>query len=788
MQTERPRSPVVRARRWRHSLYGRAALFVALGSACLLGAVAKLSSTVADDSVKRLLGERIRLARTVATYFENRMRGDLEHLAAGVLPLLDNGTAPPNPDKLAASLDRHSASTAFSEGAMVFDPEGHPLASVPDRLEGVRSAFDLGALVERARKRNDLAASPLRYIGLKAVVLMVAPVNSRGRLVGFVGGLLQPAATDVLEAFRRADESSHTEFRVIDQMGTVVASTNRHNLYRRGDHGDVLADAIANRRDLQGRCHSCHEESQERKTDVLAFAPLPTIDYGLAVQQPENEVLDPAFALRRRMFFLGFVYITLFVIFAGLSVRAVVKPIRRLTDAVNTAEENRAGLPKRPYGKDEVGELARALTVWQERTVRSLEEAERHRRALNDEIEATQRHLGVLLEIAALSTKADGLQVISRRTLDQALGALDLTVGVICLRYRSREFPAFRGMVREDVDQLLEDVCEVSGGPPPALAPGEEERIRFDDLSNTELPGSGKSFRTLVGARLDSPQGLRVTAVLGHPTEHRTIEKRWLDSLLRHVRMSVSNLLLREADKEREAHQRKYLHRVLQAQEDERRRVARELHDTLAQDLAAIRLDIERIAGRVEAASVRTQLEALDQRSQKAHQAVRRLLLDLRLSVLDSTGFLPALQWHLERFQKENHVRCTLLVDGEEETELQYETAVTLFRISQESLQNAVQHGKAEQIFVTVGYLGESVELWIEDDGVGFEVSDAGAGSPSEHGRGLGILGMEERARLLGGTFEIESSPGDGTTITVRVPLSPTGAALGLAEENEEEG
>jgi len=759
---------------------------VALGSACLIGAVAKLSSTVADDSVHRLLGERIRLARTVATYFENRMRNDLEHLATGVLPLLDNGSTPPSTEKLAASLERHSAATVFREGALVFDSEGHPLVAVPDGMDGIRATFDLRALVGRARARDDIASSPLSYIGLKPVVLMIGPVRSRGRIIGFVGGLLQPAATDVLEAFRRADEGSHTEFRVIDQRGTVVASTNRHNLYRRGDHGDVLADAIANRRELQGRCHSCHEESQERKTDMLAFAPLPTLEFGLAVRQPEKEVLKPAFALRRRMFFLGFIYITLFVLFAGLSVRAVVRPVRRLTDAVNQAEATRARLPKRPYGKDEIGDLARALNLWRDRTALSLEEAERHRQALNDEIEATHRHLGVLQEIAALSTAANGLQVISSRALEEALSALDLTVGVLCLRYRSREFPAYRGMTKADADELLNDVCKATGGPAARCAPLEQERIRFVDLSDTELPDSGQRFCTLVGAILDSPQGLRVTVILGDATESRIIEERWVDSLLRHVRMSVSNLLLREADQEREAHQRQYLHRVLKAQEDERRRVARELHDTLAQDLAAIRLDIERLARRAETNAVRAQLEALDKRSQKAHEAVRRLLLDLRLSVLDSMGFLPALQWHLERFQKENRVRCTLLVDGEEERELQYETAVTLFRISQESLQNAVQHGKAEQIFVTVGFLGDSVELWIEDDGCGFEVSQAGEGSPAEQGRGLGILGMEERARLLGGTFEIESEPGEGTTVTVRVPLSPTGAALGLTDTSEE--
>ncbi len=754
-----------RSRRWRHSLYWRAALFLVLGSACLIGAVIKLSSIVADDSVERLLRERIRLARTIATYLENSLREDIDQLSIGVVPLLDS-SEPATARALAAALDESSRVTAFSEAAMVLDVDGNIVAAVPAGHQPLRDKFDFAALLAVARTRKDVVVSQLRHVGLKPVVLMVAPIYSRGRHLGFIGGVFQPARTDVLESFRRADDSGHTEFRVVDKHGTVIASTDRRSLYRRGDHGDVLADAISERRELQGRCHSCHQEGRERKTNVLAFAPMPSLDLGLAVHQPESEVLTPAFDLRRRMFFLGSAFIALFVLFAWLSVRAVVLPVRKLTAAVRRSETSNPQEQAPVLARDEVGDLARAMWTWRHRMTDSLAEAERHRHALNREIDATQRHLVVLEQIATLSTAATSLNDLVERALDEALTAIEVEFGVMCVRFRSREFIALRNLDRAEAETLCPKAWQRDSG---EAAPASES-IVIDDRSRVHR-FRGEVLRTMVRTELRSPQGFDIKVMVADHARRQPIDRRWLDSLVRHVRMAVSNLLLREAIHEREEHQRHYLHRVLTAQEDERRRVARDLHDTLAQDLAALRLDIERLANRDEAGAIRAELEDLDERSQTTLVAVRRILLDLRLSVLDSMGFLPALQWQLERVQDSGKVRGTLVVDGDESTELAYETAVTLFRIAQESLGNAIQHGGAEQIFVTVEFADDSVVLTVEDDGCGFDVAGLREVGLRDSDRGLGILGMEERARLLGGHLTIDSDIGEGSRVVATVPL-----------------
>jgi signal transduction histidine kinase len=159
----------------------------------------------------------------------------------------------------------------------------------------------------------------------------------------------------------------------------------------------------------------------------------------------------------------------------------------------------------------------------------------------------------------------------------------------------------------------------------------------------------------------------------------------------------------------------------------------------------------------------------LEQQVQALLGTVRRITLDLRPLVLDKLGFIPALQWHIERLDRETPVRGQLVVDGDER-ELPRTVSVSLFRIFQECINNIVQHSGAAHVFVTIDYGGASVSLTIEDDGKGF-IREEVAGPLGDGGaRGLGLLGIEERARLLGGEVAIESAPGEGTTVRVTLP------------------
>lgn len=205
--------------------------------------------------------------------------------------------------------------------------------------------------------------------------------------------------------------------------------------------------------------------------------------------------------------------------------------------------------------------------------------------------------------------------------------------------------------------------------------------------------------------------------------------------------------------------------------EEEKTRVARELHDELAQPLTALKMDTiwvrDNVAQAPEAAAARLgeMVEMLD----RAIAATRRIASDLRPLMLDDLGLVPAVEWLVSKFIQRSGVACTLAVDEALELPEPYATAV--FRIVQESLANTAKHAGASEVAVTIERSRGTVTLAVRDNGCGF--SPAVPRKPQS----LGLLGLRERAQLLKGKIVIESAPGQGTRIEVSIPLQPVGNA-----------
>lgn len=757
---------------WRNSLYARATIFMVLGCGSLLGAVAAISFISVEESVAALLDERIHLARTAGGLLEHSFQVELKRLGSRIAPVLAKPMDGDVAARLAVVVAGEYQNTVFEEGAFVLDKEGGLLLAVPSGDSEIEGVFETGELSRQALEIEGAVASPLERLsgGMRPVLVLLAPVRTgSGKILGFIGGLLHPASNNVLQVLEQAGRGGRTELDLVDSRGVVVASTGLDGLFRHGDHNSVLTQALRSHQEVKSRCHSCHEleDAQvERETHVLAFAPLPTLALGLAVHEPESAALAPAFELFRRLMVLGLAFVLLFLLFAGLSVRSVVAPVTRLTVGVRRLETSSRLEPLPRFGNNEVGELAHALEKWRGRMFDSLATAQSHRHALVQETEATRQHLEVLQDIAAHGTLDVEIPDVVDRVLDRTLTFLRVPTGVLRVAYRQQSVTARRGVAVEQATALLAEAdAQLAPTPePPSAGPG---AFRSVELAPSEPRGTlpGAQAATVV-----AEHGLSVTCVLADERGPVDVDERWLASLLQHIAMSATNRLFRDEVRQSQERHAQYLHRVLKAQEDERRRVARELHDTLVQDLAALRLYIERLSNDRQSNGLQAKLVELEERVQEMLGAARRILLDLRLSVLETLGFLAALQWHLERLERVHSVRGVLSVDGEE-IEPKYEISVTLFRIFQEALQNIVQHASAEHAFVTVVFRQDEIELMVEDDGTGFSPTMIADRGTSAGGRGLGLLGMEERARLLGGTFSISSRADEGTTVNVTVPL-----------------
>jgi len=210
------------------------------------------------------------------------------------------------------------------------------------------------------------------------------------------------------------------------------------------------------------------------------------------------------------------------------------------------------------------------------------------------------------------------------------------------------------------------------------------------------------------------------------------------------------------------------LTQVLVAREDERRRIARELHDQLGQQLTALRLTIETLkAHAAERTEFRVQIETLQELARQLDQDIDFRVWELRPVALEDVGLHAALTNFVHNWSKHFGIRVRLHTTGSTEERLTPETETMIYRLAQEALNNIVKHARAAQVDIVLERTSEHLSLIIEDDGVGFDTSDA-----ETVGKGVGLLGMRERAALVRADLQIESTVGRGTTVIVRVPAA----------------
>ncbi|MEW6033362.1 MAG: cache domain-containing protein [Chloroflexota bacterium] len=220
----------------------------------------------------------------------------------------------------------------------------------------------------------------------------------------------------------------------------------------------------------------------------------------------------------------------------------------------------------------------------------------------------------------------------------------------------------------------------------------------------------------------------------------------------------------------KESAREELLRKVITAQEEERKRLARDLHDDTSQALAAMVMALDTCIASPPRGDeqVRAKVEDIRAAAKKALDSVRQIMLDLRPSILDDLGLVPALRWYAEARLGERGVKVRLETnDYDKRLPSQLET--TLFRIIQEAVTNIARHAEAENAVIAVDFQDSTVTVEVEDDGKGFDTGRARDAAD----RTFGLLGMQERVSLLGGEMRVDSHPGSGTRITVSIPLPP---------------
>ncbi len=228
---------------------------------------------------------------------------------------------------------------------------------------------------------------------------------------------------------------------------------------------------------------------------------------------------------------------------------------------------------------------------------------------------------------------------------------------------------------------------------------------------------------------------------------------------------------------ERTARLGQVLRKTITAQEEERRRLARELHDESAQTLAALSIALDRArdsldrAGGMRATGSGDALGRIQEAREIASRLLaetRRMILGLRPSALDDLGLVPAIRWHCEQYLGDR-VEVSIEADPPG-VRLPGHIELTLFRVIQEAVSNIARHAQARHVRIAIGLVDRTVSVAIVDDGRGFDVERAFGAAPTAS-ESVGLIGMRERIALLNGRMEVRSTPGTGTAISVVVPV-----------------
>lgn len=246
------------------------------------------------------------------------------------------------------------------------------------------------------------------------------------------------------------------------------------------------------------------------------------------------------------------------------------------------------------------------------------------------------------------------------------------------------------------------------------------------------------------------------------------VHRKSIEDSLRISELTSSQLL----DKSRQMQQelRHLSRRLLSIQEEERKRISRELHDVIAQTLTGINVRLTSLKSKSTsgAQDLHRKIAITQKLVEKSVEIVHRFARDLRPAVLDDLGLIPALHSHLKGFMKDTGVRVTLeafagveKLDGSKRT--------VLYRVAQEALANIARHAKATTSSVTIHPVKGAVRMEVKDDGCGFKLDGI---ESVQVGNRLGLLGMRERVEMVGGHFCILSTPGEGTTVRIEIPLA----------------
>ncbi len=709
------------------SLQARITLSVGVATAVTLAAFGYIASWVVQESTATMLRNRLQVAEAVADRVAESLTGYWHELQDLGYKL----SLEPAPSQQAVIL-RESGEPRRFAGLAVINPDGQVFWSRPTGW--ITATPGLSAMLLSASPGSAVALPPLKTMPGAHLTAFVQALKGSGHLLV---GAVDLTKLRLVDAFR-GNESPPLDFELMSPGGTVLASTDPMGIGRPSEHLPVIASLIR-----QGQ-PGIMLHTLPHHPHYVAYTPLREYPgWAVNVEQPRDTVLFLPHGLRNRLALLGIVIVAGMSLLAFLDVRSVVRPLARLREAAGHIAGGDLDHPVQEGRRDEVGALARTFETMRTTLKTSHEEIAAWNRELEARVADRTRKLNTLYEIT------QALSLLPLRTLQET--AEDVV---------QRIAAATGGRCRVDLEPRTTAAPEPGETSNVAAPEGEDGHSAGEDstgLTGMPLVLQGRRIGTLW---LDAGA---IGLTKGDPTMIRIIASQ--------AAVALENAELYEEVRDRDALRRELLERIVLAQEEERRRIARELHDEIGQALTALVMQLGTVENAVprSASPLRDRLAGIRGLTSQTVAEVRRLMLDLRPAILDDLGLVPAIRWYAESHLPPAGIEAQVSVSGlDEHQRFPRRLELVAFRLTQEALTNVLRHAGATRVTISLERQNGTLALSIGDNGRGF---DAGRQrKPGQRG-GWGLVGMQERVVLLGGALVVTSRPRQGTRVTATIPI-----------------
>ena len=459
---------------------------------------------------------------------------------------------------------------------------------------------------------------------------------------------------------------------------------------------------------------------------------------------------------------------------AYLLATIISRALRGVVRAADAVGRGDFAQPAPIWARDEIGHLAVAFNEMRDRLGAS------HQQLLR-----RHRELSLLNATARAASSSLTLDDVLRGALEKICESMEMQIAHVCILGQSKGLISFvylhnprPTLIREGTYQGP-SACpcaeELAGSPYVEGAPSQPCPVA-DGKASDHFPSAQPCICLPLRAKKRLLGVMHLARRGDSPIAPEDIQL--LTGVSEQLAVAVENAGLWEDLKEREAVKGQLLEKIIVAQEEERRRVAQELHDEAGQALTALLVELRAL----ELTDPRDGLEArvAELRALVADslRIVQNIALELRPSMLDDMGLLPALRRYIQTYADRYGLRVDFQTSGVEELRLQQAAETTIYRILQEALTNVARHASASSVSVVLTQRDHQLVGIVEDDGRGFDVGQA----LGRREASLGIAGMQERASLVGGRLAVESRPGEGTTVFVEVPLDANVVGGGFGE------